>query len=129
MKTDLGDDVGEELVLDAGDLVLEKELFLLEPLELKRVGAARFLERVDRAVEIPVLLLKPKQGPPELANLLALHRLSPAPCCLFGTRKVSRRTGKGARPRGKPREASSGVAGARVRASTTDRMTTRDVHL
>src|SRR3990170_2470519 len=81
----LGDDVGEELVLDAGDLVLEGELLLFQALKLKRVGAARFLQRIDGAVEVAVLLLEPEQRRPELANLLALHRTSPAPCLPPGT--------------------------------------------
>ncbi len=76
---ELSDDVGEELVLDAGYLVLEVELLLLEPLELERVGPAGLLERVDGAVEVAMLLLEPEQRRPELANLLALHRTSPAP--------------------------------------------------
>src|SRR5262249_12114024 len=88
-KTASGDDIREELVLDAGNLVLEVELLLLEPLELKRVGAACFLERIDGAVEVTVLLLKPKQGRPELANLLALHRTSPAPCCLWDRESIA----------------------------------------
>src|SRR3990170_1730637 len=81
----LGDDVGEELILDAGDLVLEGELLLFQALKLKRVGAARFLQRIDGAVEVAVLLLEPEQRRPELANLLALHRTSPAPCLPLGT--------------------------------------------
>ena len=30
----LGDNVGQELILDAGDLVLEEQLLFLQPLEL-----------------------------------------------------------------------------------------------
>jgi hypothetical protein len=37
---ELSDDVGEELILDAGDLVFKEELLLLESLELECVGAA-----------------------------------------------------------------------------------------
>ena len=88
----LGDDVGQELILDAGDLVLQEQLLLLQPLELELIGAARFLERVDGAVEVAVLLLELEQIRPELANLLALHG---RPCSLLplgDRRKVSRRT-------------------------------------
>ena len=87
----LGNDVGQELILDAGDLVLEEQLLLFQPLELKLVGAARFLERVDGAVEIAVLLLELEQRRPELANLLALHGRPSSSLCLEGTSKVSRR--------------------------------------
>jgi len=52
----LSDDVGQELVLDAGDFVLEVELLLLEALELEVIGTARFLERIDGAVEVRSLL-------------------------------------------------------------------------
>ena len=36
----LGDDVGQQLILDAGDLVLEEQLLLLQPLQLQLIGAA-----------------------------------------------------------------------------------------
>jgi len=87
----LGNNVGQELILDAGDLVLEEQLLLFQPLELKLIGAARFLERVDGAVEIAVLLLELEQRRPELANLLALHGRPSSSLCLEGTSKVSRR--------------------------------------
>jgi len=69
----LGDDVGQQLVLDAGDLVLEEQLLFLEPLQLELIGAAGFLQRVNGAVEIAMLLLELEQRRPELANVLALH--------------------------------------------------------
>ena len=37
----LGDDVGQELILDAGDLVLQEQLLLFQPLQLELIGAAR----------------------------------------------------------------------------------------
>src|SRR5512147_1995507 len=87
----LSDDVGQELILDAGDLVFQEQLLFLQPLELKLVGTARFLQRVDGAVEIAVLLLELEQRRPELANLLALHGRPSSLLCLEGTSKVSRR--------------------------------------
>src|SRR4029077_2491779 len=86
----LGDDVWQELILDAGDLILEEQLLFLQPLELKLVGTARFLQRVDGAIELAVLLLEREQRRPELANLHALHGRHSSLLCLEGTGKVSR---------------------------------------
>jgi hypothetical protein len=97
LARELGNNVGQELILDAGDLVFEEQLLLFQPLELKLVGAARFLQRVDGAVEIAVLLLELEQRRPELANLLALHGRPSSSLCLEGTSKVSRRNSGGAR--------------------------------
>lgn len=49
------DDVGEELVLDDGDLVFQGELLFLEPLDHQLIGAARAFERDDLVVEAAVL--------------------------------------------------------------------------
>jgi hypothetical protein len=75
----------QELVLDTGDLVFQEQLFLLQPFQLELIGATGLLKRIDGAVEVAVLLLEPEQRRPELANLLALHRTSPAPCLPPGT--------------------------------------------
>ena len=69
-----GNDVGEELILDSGNLVLQEKLLLFEALELECVGAAGFLQCVDGAVQVAMLLLEPRQHRPKLANLLAFHR-------------------------------------------------------
>jgi hypothetical protein len=90
-KPKLGNNVGQELILDAGDLVLQEQLLLLQTLELKLIGAARFLERIDGTVEVAVLLLELELIRPELANLLALHGRPSSLLCLEGTSKVSRR--------------------------------------
>jgi hypothetical protein len=86
----LGDDVGQQLVLDAGDLVLEEQLLFLEPLQLELIGAAGFLQRVNGAVEIAMLLLEFEQRRPELANVLALHGRPSSSLCLSGTREIIR---------------------------------------
>jgi len=39
-KLSLGNDIGQELVLDAGDFVLQEQLFLFQALELELIGAA-----------------------------------------------------------------------------------------
>src|SRR6478609_5138263 len=54
-------------------LLLEEQLLFLEPLQLELIGAAGFLQRVNGAVEVAMLLLEFEQRRPELANVLALH--------------------------------------------------------
>lgn len=49
-----GDDVGDQHVLDPHDLVLEKQLLLLQPPEGEDIGATRFFKRVNRRVKVAV---------------------------------------------------------------------------
>src|SRR5690348_1483235 len=54
-----GDDVGCDLVFDEGDAVTQLQLALLQPLQPQQVGGRRLMQRIDRRVEIAVLLLQP----------------------------------------------------------------------
>ena len=52
----LGDDVGGKLVLDEGQPVAERQLSLLQPLDLKLVARPNRAKGLDGGVEIAVLL-------------------------------------------------------------------------
>src|SRR6185437_5914623 len=54
-----GNDVGRQLVLEPRELVAQQQLAFLEPLDLELVGLARRPQRLDRRVEITVLLSQP----------------------------------------------------------------------
>src|SRR5271156_1512357 len=54
-----GDDVRRQLVLEPCQLVAQQELALLQPLQLQLVGLAGVAQRLDRRVEIAVLLTQP----------------------------------------------------------------------
>ena len=68
----LSDDVGQQAVLDLGDLVLQHQLFLLQPLNGQRIGAALGLKRIDRLVEIAVLAFEDLEF--NAQDLVGLHR-------------------------------------------------------
>ena len=74
-------DVRRELVLDESDPVAQDELALLEPLDLQEVRARRNLKRLDRRIEVAMLLEEPRQLGAELAFFLFCH----APQWLRGT--------------------------------------------
>src|SRR4051812_4461490 len=92
-----GDDVGDQFVLERGDLVLEPQLALLEPRRLELVDRTRAQQRRDRSVEIAMLRTQKfepaqdfavfharpcarKQGPPATG-----HRAISADRRLYGT--------------------------------------------
>lgn len=52
----LGYDIRDQLILERGDLVLELELALLEPRDLKLVVGGREDQSIDRIVEVAMLL-------------------------------------------------------------------------
>ena len=54
-----GDDVWRELVFEPRQLVAQQELSFLEPLQLQLVGLPRSPERLDRRVEVAMLLAQP----------------------------------------------------------------------
>src|SRR5450755_4884778 len=68
------DDVGGQLVLDEADAVAQHQLALLEPLDLENVRAGRDLQRLDRGVEIAMLLPQPRKLRPQLAFFFSSHR-------------------------------------------------------
>ena len=53
-RHNIGDDIGQELVFDGGDLVLERQLALLQTLYLQLIGMRRNLLRHDLDIEIAV---------------------------------------------------------------------------
>ena len=55
----LGDDVRRKLVFEPHQPVAQQELSFLEPLQLQLVGLARRPQRLDRRVEVAVLLAQP----------------------------------------------------------------------
>ena len=60
----LGDYVGGELILEKRQTVPQKELALLKPLNLQPVSGAYMKQRLDRGIEIPMLLNSDVQVPP-----------------------------------------------------------------
>src|SRR6185437_4796353 len=54
-----GDDIRRDLVLDEGDAVAQLQLAFLQPLQPQQIRRRRLMKRVDRCVEIAVLLLQP----------------------------------------------------------------------
>ena len=67
------DDIRRELILDEGNPVLQEQLALLQPLDLQDVGTGRDLQRLDRGVEVAVLLQQARKLRAELAFFLACH--------------------------------------------------------
>ena len=68
-----GDDVGGDLVFDEGDAVAQQELALLQPLQAQQIRRGRLMQRVDRRVEVAVLLLQPGKLGLEFALILVGH--------------------------------------------------------
>ena len=68
-----GDDVGGNLVLDEGDAVAELQLALLHSLQAQQIRRRRLMQRIDRRVQIPVLLLQPHQLGMQLALIFVGH--------------------------------------------------------
>lgn len=69
----LGDDIGRDLVFDEGDAVAQLQLALLQPLQPQQVRRRRLMQRVDRCIEIAVLLLQPGEFVFELALIFVGH--------------------------------------------------------
>ena len=72
----LRDDIGQQLVLDGGDLVLERQLALFQSLYLQLVGKRRNLLRHDLGIEIAVFGSQSRHLFAKLALVGSLHRLS-----------------------------------------------------
>src|SRR5688572_13439627 len=72
-KKNSRDDVRRELILDEGNPIPQDQLALLQPLNLQNVGAGRDLQRLDRGVEVAVLLQEARKLPAELPFFLACH--------------------------------------------------------
>ena len=72
-RRQLRDDVGRNLVLDERDTITQLQLAFLQPLQPQQVGRWRLMQRIDRGVEIAVLLLQPGQLGPEFALVFVGH--------------------------------------------------------
>jgi hypothetical protein len=70
VRTASGDDVRRQLVLEPGKLVAQQKLALLEPLHLQLVSLSGLSQRLDRCVEIAVLLAQPLDMSDERVTLL-----------------------------------------------------------
>ena len=65
-----GNDVGEQLVLEHADPILERQLALLHALDANRVRPARIDHCRDGRIKIAVLLAKLGQLPPDIGFLV-----------------------------------------------------------
>jgi hypothetical protein len=64
-----GNDIGDQAVLEKGNLVAKAQLALLHARELELIGLGKLAERADRAVQVPMF------DPQKLQSLLDLvHR-------------------------------------------------------
>jgi hypothetical protein len=71
--TGSGDDVGGDLVFDEGDAVAQQQLALLQALQPQQIGRRRLMQRIDRRVEVAVLLLQPGKFGLEFALIFVGH--------------------------------------------------------
>ena len=68
-----GDDIGGQLILDERNAVAQHELALFQPLHLDLVMARRTRQRLDRGIEIAVLLLQACQFRAQRGIVLGRH--------------------------------------------------------
>lgn len=61
-----GNDIREELILEYGDLVLEEELPLLQPLQPDRIGGGGIRHGRDRRIKVSVFLPEPLKLLPDI---------------------------------------------------------------
>ena len=69
----LRDDVRRDLVFDEGDAVAQLQLSFLQPLQHQQIRRRRLMQRVDRRIEIAVLLLQPREFDVEFALIFVGH--------------------------------------------------------
>jgi hypothetical protein len=67
------DDVGRDLVFDEGDAVAQLQLALFQPLQPQQIRRRRLMQRIDRRVEIAVLLLQPREFVLKFALIFVGH--------------------------------------------------------
>jgi hypothetical protein len=72
----LGNNIGQKLVLDGGDAVLERQFTLLEALDMQLISRRSIFLRRNLGIEIAVLGPQPCQFFTELALFRSLHRPS-----------------------------------------------------
>ncbi len=68
-----GNDVRRDLVFDEGDAVAQLQLAFLQPLQPQQIRRRRLMQRVDRRIEIAMLLLQPGELVFELALIFVGH--------------------------------------------------------
>jgi len=68
-----GDDIGRDLIFDEGDAVAQLQLAFLQPLQPEQVRRRRLMQRVDRRIEIAMLLLQPGELVFKLALIVVGH--------------------------------------------------------
>lgn len=56
-----GNDVGRDLVFDEGDAIAQLQLPLLQALQHQEIRRRRLVQRVDRGIEVAVLLLQTRE--------------------------------------------------------------------
>jgi hypothetical protein len=66
----LSDNIGRQLIFERGNAVAQNELALLQSLNLQTVGGREIAERVDRRIEVAVLLPQPFEFRPQRCALL-----------------------------------------------------------
>jgi hypothetical protein len=70
----LRDDVGQQPALESRDLVLERKLALLQPLQLKLVERLRLLNACDDVVEVAVLAFELRELVLDRRQIRIIHR-------------------------------------------------------
>src|SRR6476620_2560895 len=68
-----GNNVGRDLVFDEGDSVAQLQLALFQPLQSQKIRRRRLLQRVNRRVEIAVLLLQSREFGVKFALIFVGH--------------------------------------------------------
>ena len=68
-----GDDIRRDLVFDEGDAVAQLQFAFLQPLQPQQIWCRRLMQRVDRRIEIAMLLLQPGELVFKLALIIVGH--------------------------------------------------------
>jgi CheY-like chemotaxis protein len=69
----LRNDIRRDLVFDEGDAVAQLQLALFQPLQPQHIRRRRLMQRIDRGIEIAVLLLQPCELGFEFALIFVGH--------------------------------------------------------
>jgi hypothetical protein len=69
----LSDNVGRDLVFDKGDAVAQQKLALLHALQSQEIRCGRLMQRIDRRIEIAMLLLQSGELGLEFALIFVGH--------------------------------------------------------
>jgi hypothetical protein len=69
----LRNDIGRDLIFDEGDAVAQLQFAFLQPLQPQQIWRGRLMQRIDRRVEIAVLLVQSCKLGCELALIFIGH--------------------------------------------------------